>query len=118
MDAGLGAVLTRLSPQGEVAHEEDIGEFAMLDHLRATGEKSDAPTFNYNMIDGSFMLAPVAAEWLLDDARGRSAGRGIPQANRRPARGSQGARRGSGQQLQVRAATPAKDLRMTRARRI
>ena len=71
VDAGLGAVLTRLSPHGEVAHEEDIGEFAILDHLRATGDKSDAPTFNYNMIDGSFMLAPVAAQWLLDDERGR-----------------------------------------------
>src|SRR5258708_2110224 len=72
IQAGLGAVLTRLSPQGEVAHEEDIGEFAILDHLRASGVKSDAPTFNYNMIDGSFMLAPVAAEWLLHDERGRS----------------------------------------------
>jgi hypothetical protein len=72
VDAGLGAVLTRLSPNGEVAHEEDTGEFAILDHLRASGEKSDAPTFNYNMIDASFMLAPVAAQWLLDDARGRS----------------------------------------------
>jgi hypothetical protein len=72
VDAGLGSVLTRLSPQGEVAHEEDIGEFAILDHLRATGEKSDAPTFNYNMIDGSFMLAPVAAQWLLNDERGRA----------------------------------------------
>ena len=70
VEAGLGAVLTRLSPLGEVAHEEDIGEFAILDHLRAGGGKSDAPTFNYNMIDGSFMLAPVAAQWLLDDARG------------------------------------------------
>jgi hypothetical protein len=72
VEAGLGAVLTRLSANGEVAHEEDIGEFAILDHLRATGEKSDAPTFNYNMIDGSFMLAPVAAQWLLEDARGRT----------------------------------------------
>jgi hypothetical protein len=72
IQAGLGAVLTRLSPQGEVAHEEDIGEFAVLDHVRASGVKSDAPTFNYNMIDGSFMLAPVAAEWLLNDERGRS----------------------------------------------
>ena len=72
VDAGLGAVLTRLSPQGEVAHEEDIGEFAILDHLRANGAKSDAPTFNYNMIDGSFMLAPVAAQWLLNDERGRA----------------------------------------------
>ncbi len=73
VDAGLGSVLTRLSANGEVAHEEDIGEFAILDHLRASGEKSDAPTFNYNMIDGSFMLAPVAAQWLLDDQRGRTA---------------------------------------------
>jgi hypothetical protein len=77
VDAGLSAVLTRLSPIGEVAHEEDIGEFAILDHLRASGEKSDAPTFNYNMIDGSFMLAPVAAQWLLDDARGRTQAAGF-----------------------------------------
>ncbi len=34
--------------------------------------KSDAPVFDYKMIDGSFMLAPVAAQWLLDDERGRS----------------------------------------------
>jgi hypothetical protein len=72
VQAGLGAVLTRLSPQGEVAHEEDIGEFAVLDHLRAAKSRSDAPVFDYKMIDGSFMLAPVAAEWLLDDERGRS----------------------------------------------
>ena len=72
VDAGLGAVLSRTSPQGEVAHEEDIGEFAVLDHLRAKQPKSDAPVFDYKMIDGSFMLGPVAAAWLLDDARGRS----------------------------------------------
>ena len=70
--SGLSAVLSRLSPQGEVAHEEDIGEFAVLEHLRATGVLSDAPIFDYKMIDGSFMLAPVAAAWLLDDDRGRS----------------------------------------------
>jgi hypothetical protein len=72
VDAGLGAVLTRLSPQGEVAHEEDIGEFAILDRLRAGQPQSDAPVYDYKMIDGSFMLAPVAAAWLLDDARGRT----------------------------------------------
>ncbi len=72
VDAGLGAVLTRLSPQGEVAHEEDIGEFAILDRLRAGQAGSDVPIYDYKMIDGSFMLAPVAAAWLLDDARGRS----------------------------------------------
>jgi len=72
VEAGLGAVLTRLSPQGEVAHEEDIGEFAILDHLRVDHSWSDAPVFDYKMIDGTFMLAPVAAEWLLDDVRGRA----------------------------------------------
>ncbi|MEP6886177.1 MAG: hypothetical protein ABJC66_15630 [Gammaproteobacteria bacterium] len=70
VDAGLGAVLTRLAPNGEVAHEENIGEFAVLDHLRA-GVRSDAPTYDYKMIDSTFMLAPVAAAWLLDDERGR-----------------------------------------------
>ena len=72
VEAGLGAVLTRLSAQGEVAHEEDIGEFAILDHLRADDSRSDAPVFDYKMIDGTFMLGPVSVEWLLDDARGRS----------------------------------------------
>jgi hypothetical protein len=72
VNAGLGAVLTRLSPQGEVAHEEDIGEFAILDHLRAGDGKSDAPTFNYLMIDATFMLGPVIGQWLLDDERGHA----------------------------------------------
>src|SRR5258706_2061221 len=71
VDAGLAAVLRRLSNRGEVAHEEDIGEFAILDHLRSDGSMSDAPVFNYNMIDGDYMLAPVASAWLLEDARGR-----------------------------------------------
>jgi hypothetical protein len=70
VNAGLGAVLTRLSPDGEVAHEESVGEFAVLEHL-AAGVHSAAPTYDYKMIDGTFMLAPVAAAWLLDDPRGR-----------------------------------------------
>jgi len=74
VEAGLGAVLTRLSPEGEVAHEEDIGEFAVLEHLES-GVHSDAPIFDYKMIDGTFMLAPVAAAWLLDDERGRAQAR-------------------------------------------
>jgi hypothetical protein len=71
IEAGLGAVLARLSAQGEVAHEESIGEFAVLDHLRTDGSRSDAPILDYKMIDGSYMLAPVAHAWLLDDAQGR-----------------------------------------------
>ncbi len=76
VDAGLGSVFTRLSPEGEVAHEENVGEFAVLEHLKA-GVHSDAPTFDYKMIDSTFMLAPVAAAWLLDDPRGRAEARGF-----------------------------------------
>ena len=72
VESGVDSVLARLSPQGEVAHEEDIGEFAILDHLRADGSRSDEPVYNYNMIDGTFMLAPVVCAWLLDDGRGHA----------------------------------------------
>lgn len=72
VETGLSSVLERLSDKGQVAHEEDIGEFAILDHMKSDGTKSDAPTYNYNMIDGDFMLAPVARAWLLDDPRGRA----------------------------------------------
>lgn len=71
VEAGLAAVLDRLSPQGQVAHEEDIGEFAILQHRRAGAAKPDpAPIYDYKMIDGDVMLAPVAAAWLLDSPEG------------------------------------------------
>lgn len=72
IEDGLRSVFSRLSAEGDVAHEEDISEFAVLEHMRADGTKSDAPLFNYNMIDETAMLAPVTAAWLLDDARGAS----------------------------------------------
>lgn len=72
IETGLRSVLERLSPTGQVAHEEDIGEFAILDHRKADGSSSDAPVYNYKMIDSDFLLAPVAQAWLLDDPRGRA----------------------------------------------
>ena len=72
VEAGLGAVLSRLSPGGEVAHEEDIGEFAVLRHRKEHGTSSAAPVYDYVMIDDDYMLPPVAAAWLLEDARGRA----------------------------------------------
>ena len=72
VETGLQSVLERLSRDGNVAHEEDIGEFAILDHMRAGEAKSDMPTYNYNMIDSPFLLAPVARAWLVDDKRGRA----------------------------------------------
>ncbi|MGH8199464.1 MAG: hypothetical protein ACREVO_03750 [Steroidobacteraceae bacterium] len=74
IEAALDSVLARLSPQGEVAHEEDIGEQAVLDHLEADGARSAAPVYDYKMIDEDYLLAPVAAAWLLQPgAAARSA---------------------------------------------
>jgi hypothetical protein len=56
VEAGLGSVLERLNAAGEVAHEEAIGEFALLDR---------GPPLDYKMVDDDFMLAAVAARLLL-----------------------------------------------------
>ena len=63
VEAGLGAVLERLSPEGAVAHEEDIGEFPAI-HGR------DAPAYDYKMVDDDFMLSSVVAHYLLDTREG------------------------------------------------
>jgi hypothetical protein len=42
------------------AHEEDIGEFAILDHRKADGSLSDAPVYNYNMVDSEVAHHPRA----------------------------------------------------------
>ena len=73
VEAGLDSVLARLSPDGEVAHEEDIGEGAVLEHMKADGSRSAAPVYDYKMIDEDYLLAPLAAAWLLEpDAKARS----------------------------------------------
>jgi len=71
IESGMESVLQRLAPNGEVAHEEDIGEFAILRHLRQGGAAVAAPIYDYKMIDDDFMLAPVAAAYLLDLDEGR-----------------------------------------------
>lgn len=66
IEAGLSAVLKRLGQSGEVAHEEDIGEWAVLH-----GSVGAAPRYDYQMIDDDFMLAPVVAAYLLNQPEGR-----------------------------------------------
>jgi glycogen debranching enzyme len=63
VEAGLGSVLERLNEAGEVAHEEAIGEFALL------GRGS---TLDYKMVDDDFMLAAVAARLLLQPGADRA----------------------------------------------
>ncbi len=71
MEAGLASVLERLNAAGEVAHEEDIGEFAILRRRAAGLPPGDTPVFDYKMIDDDFMLPLVAAHYLLDMPAGR-----------------------------------------------
>jgi hypothetical protein len=67
IESGIGAVLTRLAPNGEVAHEEDIGEFTVIRNSKEGRGKIDTPIYDYGMVDDDFMLAPLAANWLLDN---------------------------------------------------
>lgn len=72
VESGLDSVLARLSPTGEVAHEEGIGEFAVVANRKA-GRQGDAPELDYGMVDDNYMLGPVAADYLL--------GAGTPRAH-------------------------------------
>ena len=71
VEAGLASVLARLSPGGEVAHEEGIGEFAVLRNRKA-GQAGDAAELDYGMIDDDYMLGPVAADYLAGPGRSRA----------------------------------------------
>lgn len=85
-EAGLGAVLDRLAPDGTVAHEETLGEYALLererrsrharrraghsgaDPVRRWGGGRAAAVLDDKMVDDDFLLAPVLLTYLLDIA--------------------------------------------------
>lgn len=71
IEAGLGSVFARLSPGGEVAHEEGIGEFAVVQN-RKSGRGGDAAELDYGMVDDDYMLGPVAADYMLGSGRNRA----------------------------------------------
>ncbi|MBZ5793003.1 hypothetical protein K8353_23035 [Burkholderia contaminans] len=72
IEAGLSSVLSRLSADGKVAHEEGIGEFALVDNQKNGRSNDPTPTYDYKMIDSDYLLAPIAAAWLIDDTRGQA----------------------------------------------
>ncbi|MBA3850573.1 MAG: hypothetical protein C0502_11360 [Opitutus sp.] len=65
-------MLDRLGPDGEVAHEEAVGEYAALENLTRRPPPADlrTPALDYKMVDGDFMLAPAVASYLLDTPEG------------------------------------------------
>jgi hypothetical protein len=71
VEAGLSSVLARQNNGGEVSHEEAISEFILLDRMRRGVAVSDADEEDYGMVDDDYMLASVAAHYLLDSAAGR-----------------------------------------------
>jgi hypothetical protein len=72
IEGALGSVIERLSPTGEVAHEEDIGEFAALRNQKEGRGPSTTAIYDYKMVDDDFLLAPVVAHYLLDTEAGRA----------------------------------------------
>jgi glycogen debranching enzyme len=76
IEAGLGSVIARLAPDGRVAHEEDIGDYASL-RRKAEDLPGDpgTPIHDHRMVDDDFLLAPVLAHYLLDTPEGRSRAR-------------------------------------------
>ena len=74
IEAALCSVLLRLSPLGEVAHEEDIGEFPVFTRLQRGEAASAEPIFDYKMVDDDFMLLPVASAYVLGSAEGLARG--------------------------------------------
>lgn len=74
VEAVLSSVLERVSEQGRVAHEEDIGEFALLRHRQEKQKEkednpsssfSDSPYYDYSMLDDDLMLLPIISKYLL-----------------------------------------------------
>ena len=72
VESAIASVLDRLAPNGEVAHEEDIGEFAVLRNLREGRGRIATPVYDYGMVDDDFLLASLAAGWMLSDERNRA----------------------------------------------
>lgn len=93
LEAAIGSVLERLSPEGRVAHEENLGNQAILDHMAAFVRLVDAgrpdaaaaeirgyaeAVMDYKMVDDDFLLVPlvrdilsVPKERLSDDGKAR-----------------------------------------------
>ena len=72
IEGALGSVIERLNAAGEVAHEEDIGEFAALRNKKEGRPATTAPIYDYKMVDDDFLLTPVVAHYLLDTEAGRA----------------------------------------------
>ncbi len=69
VEAGITAAAARINKNGEVAHEEDIGDQAIIDQLTDSNGSTYAKKGykniinNYNMIDQNFLLLPLLLDY-------------------------------------------------------
>ncbi|SEM24695.1 hypothetical protein SAMN05444354_113182 [Stigmatella aurantiaca] len=74
MEAGLGAVIDRLGPEGAVAHEEALGDYAWV--VRTGNQEPPppppgdmfSPWLDYKMVDSDFILPAVLAAYAASPA--------------------------------------------------
>ncbi|MCD4785575.1 MAG: hypothetical protein K8T10_17270 [Candidatus Eremiobacteraeota bacterium] len=86
-ESAMQSVLDGLSPEGAVAHEEDIGSQAIAqrvseyNQLRAEGKNNEAaevkkhlsdPIYDYKMIDDDYMLPHTVGNYISDDSIAKS----------------------------------------------
>jgi hypothetical protein len=109
-EAALGAVLERLAPDGDVAHEEDIGDFAALRHKKEASPPSDLrqPIYDYKMVDDDFLLSPVLVAYLLDSDAGKARAKAF-LARKTPSGETYAAMLEKNLELVIRRATPFAD---------
>ncbi len=65
IENGLQSVLSRLNDKGAVAHEEAIGEYAIIENLKNAPQINATPYFDYSMIDGNYLLPIIIRDYLL-----------------------------------------------------
>lgn len=65
IESGLQSVLSRVNNEGEVAHEEAIGEYAIVENSKNLNTINAAPYFDYSMIDGNYLLPIILRDYLL-----------------------------------------------------
>ena len=83
-EIGIASVLVRINEQGEVAHEEEIGELAVMRNLAERNQPTAEPVYDYAMVDDNLMLAPVLRDYVdafgVDRAQQFLSGRGRSSA--------------------------------------
>lgn len=64
VEAMLGSVINRVSGAGDVAHEEEIGDYAASHNIRLGRGAVSTPVYDYEMIDDDFLLPAILWQYV------------------------------------------------------